>query len=116
MEGNMGSERFKECFEVRYRDQNIEGVGVVRNLSLGGALIQADREVKPHTRLTLELAIPDLPAPLLVSCAEVRWVLGYLMGLQFVRVEAEMYQQLAAYLSRGRNGSLEAECLRAKAA
>jgi c-di-GMP-binding flagellar brake protein YcgR len=112
----MGSERFKVCCEVHYSGQNCDGRGIVRNLSLGGALIQADQEIKPHDRLTLELEIPDQPARLVISCAEVRWVLGYLMGVRFLTIEPETYRQLAAYLADRARGTTESRSHRERAA
>lgn len=51
----------------------VDGHGTVSNLSLNGCQIQSSCLVRPDTYLTLLLSLPDVPQPLKINVAVVRW-------------------------------------------
>ena len=61
--------------------------GKVMNLTVFGCAIECTDSVPQQTTLRVRLILPDQPQSLPVEQAEVRWVQGKRMGLQFHKVE-----------------------------
>lgn len=71
------------AFAVRRGDQTY--AGTTRNISLGGALVEValDPPAKLGDRVDTSFSIPGLDGPIEAQ-AEVRWLSGSGLGLQFV--------------------------------
>ncbi len=61
--------------------------GKVTNLTVFGCAIECDETLPQQTTLRVRLILPDHTQSLPVEEAEVRWVQGNRMGLQFLKVE-----------------------------
>ena len=93
----MLSERFRVYIDVHFSGENVEGIGIVYNLALRGALIETKTPVKTGDRLDLSVMLPDQDDPVELPAA-VRWVRGHRMGVEFFKMEVEAFQQLTGYL------------------
>jgi hypothetical protein len=69
---------------------------VLKNLSLGGALIAWEGQLDLGTRLDLSFRIPNMEDPIKVGCA-VRWVGGGAIGVQFDGLRAREVWSLNKY-------------------
>ncbi len=70
-----------------FSDTQIIGEGKVTNLTVFGCAVECDDTLPQQTTLRVQLILPDQPRSLAVEEAEVRWVQGNRMGLQFHKVE-----------------------------
>ncbi|MGH7257173.1 MAG: PilZ domain-containing protein [Nitrospiraceae bacterium] len=68
--------------EVYYCGINVQGQGVIRDISSRGCQIEGTVTVKPGIKLSLVLTIPDLYSPTVVDRAVVVWSDGNRFGLQ----------------------------------
>ncbi len=87
----IGSTRFEVNVDVQFLSSTpggaaIEGLGVVRNLSMRGALIEAHTLVTTGDRLTLYVTLPNLPDLLEIPTVVVRWVRGHQLGVEFLKL------------------------------
>ena len=107
----MLSERFRVYIDVHFSGENVEGIGIVYNLALRGALIETRTPVKTGEQLKLRLILPNQTDPVeLPAC--IRWIRGHRMGVEFLKMEVKAFQQLTGYLF----GVLNADEERRKAA
>lgn len=65
-----------------YSGINVQGEGVLRNLSLGGCQIDGSVAVSPGTKLSLLLALPNPSSPVVVDRTLVVWSSGNRFGLR----------------------------------
>jgi len=78
----------------------IEGIGVVRNLSMRGALIETHALVTMDDQLTLFLTLPNQAELLKVPAVAVRWVVRcHQLGVEFLKLDRQRSLQLMRYLS-----------------
>lgn len=70
-------------YPVMFYDAATIGEGKVTNLSVFGCTIECTGAVPNQTTLLLRLLLPDQPESLPIEQAEVRWVKGNQVGLQF---------------------------------
>ena len=78
----------------------VEGIGVVRNLSMRGALIETYALVTTDDQLTLFLTLPHQAELLEVPAVAVRWVVRrHQLGVEFLKLERQRSLQLMRYLS-----------------
>jgi hypothetical protein len=108
----IGSVRFDVNMDVQFSGQNpegigIEGIGVVHNLSMRGALIETHGRVKTDDQLKLLLTLPNRPDLLEIPAVAVRWVRGRQLGVEFLKADTEMFRQLMRYLSDIHNATRE---------
>jgi hypothetical protein len=68
--------------QVYYSGINVQGRGDIRNLSLGGCQIDGGVAVRPATKLSLVLALPNGYAPVVVDRTIVVWSDGNRFGLR----------------------------------
>jgi hypothetical protein len=90
--------------DVEFSGQNsdgreFEGIGVIRNLAMRGALIETYAQVKAHDQLQLFITLPNRADLLEIPAVAVRWVRGHQVGVEFLKVDAETVRQLMSYLS-----------------
>lgn len=78
----------------------IEGIGVVRNLSMRGALIETHALVATDDQLTLFLTLPNQAELLEIPAVAVRWVVRrHQLGVEFIKLDRQTSRQLMRYLS-----------------
>ncbi|MGE0643226.1 MAG: PilZ domain-containing protein [Nitrospira sp.] len=76
-----------EPYPVMLSDAQTILEGTVTNLTVFGCAIDCPQVFLKGTELRVRLILPDQPHALPVEEAEVRWVQGTRMGLQFLKVE-----------------------------
>ena len=74
-------------YPVMFSDADTIAEGKVMNLTVFGCAIECAGTVPQRTTLRVRLILPDQAQSLPVEEAEVRWVQGNRMGLQFHKVE-----------------------------
>jgi hypothetical protein len=78
----------------------IEGIGVIRNLSMRGALIETHALVATDDQLTLFLTLPNQGELLEMPAVAVRWVVRrHQLGVEFLKLDRQTSRQLMRYLS-----------------
>ena len=107
----IGAARFEVNMDVQFVGLNPQGmefeeIGVVRNMSMCGALIETHALVTTDDRLTLFLTLPNQTDLLQIPSVAVRWVQGHRLGVEFIKLEAETSRQLMRYLSGIHNTAL----------
>ena len=76
-----------------------EGIGVIRNLSMRGALIETHSLVTTDDQLGLFLTLPNQANLLEIPGVAVRWERGHQLGVEFLKLDTETSRQLMKYLS-----------------
>ena len=101
----IGSARFEVNMDVQFlgltpEGLEIEGIGVVRNLSMRGALIETRAYVTPADQLTLFVTLPNQADLLEIPAVAVRWVVRrHQLGVEFLKLDRKTSLQLMRYLS-----------------
>jgi hypothetical protein len=100
----IGSTRFEVHMDVQISGLNpqgigFEGIGVVRNLSIRGALIETHALVTTDDQLTLLVTLPNQDDLLEIPAVAVRWVRGPQLGVEFLKLDGETSRKLMTYLS-----------------
>jgi len=100
----IGSARFEVNMDVQISGLNpqgigFEGIGVVRNLSIRGAMIETHALVTTDDQLTLFVTLPNQADLLEIPAVAVRWVRGHQLGVEFLKLDTETSRQLMTYLS-----------------
>jgi hypothetical protein len=75
------------AYPVMFSDAATIGEGKVRNLTVFGCAIECNDTVPEKANLLLRLILPDQKESLPIESAEVRWVKGKRVGLQFNKLE-----------------------------
>lgn len=102
----IGSARFEVNMDVQFlgltpEGLEIEGIGVVRNLSMRGALIETHALVTTDDQLTVFLTLPNQAELLEIPAVAVRWVVRrHQLGVEFLKLDRQTSRQLMRYLSR----------------
>jgi hypothetical protein len=101
----IGSARFEVQMDVQFlgltsEGTEIEGTGVVRNLSMRGALMETCALVKTDDHLTLFLAIPNQAELLEIPAVAIRWLVRrHQLGVEFLKLDRHTSRKLMRYLS-----------------
>ena len=101
----IGSARFEVNMDVQFlgltpEGLEIEGVGVVRNLSMRGALIETHAHVATDDQLTLFLTFPNQAELLEIPAVAVRWLVRrHQLGVEFIKLDRQTSLHLMRYLS-----------------
>ncbi|MBH0201823.1 MAG: PilZ domain-containing protein [Nitrospira sp.] len=74
-------------YPVMFSDKETIAEGHVMNLTVFGCAIECAETIPEGTTLRMRFILPDQAQSLPVEEAEVRWVQGHRMGLQFHKVE-----------------------------
>lgn len=74
-------------YPVMFSDRETIAEGKVMNLTVFGCAIESTDTIPEGTTLRMRFILPDQAQSLPVEEAEVRWVHGNRMGLQFHKVE-----------------------------
>ena len=72
----------------------LEGLGLMHDLSLGGCRIESPVTVVPGFSLELRIHVPELEWPIMIDAASVQWVSGLMFGLAFFRLRKTEQQRL----------------------
>src|SRR5262249_58819744 len=101
----VGSARFEVNMDVQILGLNpqrmeFEGIGVIRNLSMRGALIETHSLVTTDDQLRLFLTLPNQADLLEIPGVAVRWVVRrHQLGVEFLKLDTETSRKLMGYLS-----------------
>jgi len=101
----IASVRFQVNLDVQFlgltrEGREIEGIGVVRNLSMRGALIETYDLVTMDDQLTLFVKLPNQAGLLELPAIAVRWVVRrHQLGVEFLKLDRQTSLQLMRYLS-----------------
>lgn len=100
----IGTTRFEVNMDVQISGLNpqgmaFEGIGVVRNLSIRGALIETYAPVTTDDRLKLFVTLPNQADLLEIPAVAVRWVRGHQAGVEFLKLPATTSLKLMTYLA-----------------
>lgn len=79
--------RLAVTYPVMFFDAATIGEGQITNLSVFGCTIECADAVPEKTNLLVRLILPDQKESLPIESAEVRWVKGNQVGLQFSKLE-----------------------------
>lgn len=79
--------RLAVSYPAMFSDRATIGEGKVTNLSVFGCTLECKRGVPGKTTLHVRLILPDHRESLPIDVAEVRWVKGNQVGLQFNQLE-----------------------------
>ncbi|MBM4128035.1 MAG: PilZ domain-containing protein [Nitrospira sp.] len=85
-------------YPAMYFDRTRIGEGIVTNLSVFGCAIQCAGAVPDKTTLLVRLLLPDRKESLAIEQAEVRWVKGNRVGLQFGKLERDADLRLHTFV------------------
>ena len=88
--------QFRTTFAV---SSNLEGTGIMLDLSRGGCRIESPVSVEPGVSLELRIYAPDIEWPLMVEAASVQWVSGKIFGLAFFRITETEQQRLGQVIN-----------------
>lgn len=80
--------------------QNGRGLGVVFDVSIGGARVMTETPVRAGERMSMTLNLPKQAAPMQVDVAAVRWVTGQTVGIEFLSYSPEAEWRLRKYLAQ----------------
>lgn len=100
----IGATRFEVNMDVQISGLNpqgtgFEGIGVIRNLSVRGALIETHAHVTTEDQLKLFVTLPNEADLLEIPTAVVRWVRGHLAGVEFLKLPAATSLKLMTFLA-----------------
>jgi hypothetical protein len=106
----IGSARFEVHMDAQFlgltpEGREIHGTGVVRNLSMRGALIKTETLVLTGDHLTLFLTLPNQAGLLEVPAVAVRWIRRHELGVEFLRLDTKTARQLMRYLTSIHNAA-----------
>src|SRR5262245_52819882 len=83
----------------RWTSADRSGLGVVLDVSLGGAKVMSMTAMRPGDRLAVSLRLPDQVTAMQVD-ALVRWGNDQLFGLEFVSISQSAESRLKKFLTR----------------
>lgn len=101
----VGSTRFELNIEVQFLGLTVEGMevqgtGIIRNLSMRGALMDTEALVEKDDHLTLFLTLPNEAGVLEIPAVAVRWVIRrHQLGVEFLKVDSATSRRLMRFLS-----------------
>ena len=85
-------------YPVMFSDTAVVGEGRVTNLTVFGCAIECTGAVPERTTLVLRLILPDHTQSLPIEHAEVRWIDGNRMGIQFSSLERTAELRLHSFV------------------
>lgn len=96
--------RLRVQFRTTFADTSqLEGAGLMHDLSVGGCRIESPFPVAPGFSLELRIHVPDLERPIMIEATSVQWVSGLMFGLAFFRLkesERQRLEQLIKHLAK----------------
>jgi hypothetical protein len=74
-------------------------LGVVYDLSIRGARVSTEAEIRPGDELALSLRLPKQIKPADIAVATVRWAKGQFFGLAFTKLSPTAQNRLKKYVA-----------------
>ena len=74
-------------------------LGVVYDLSMGGARVSTEAEIRPGDEVTLSLRLPKQIKPADIAVATVQWAKGQFFGLAFTDLSPAAQNRLKKYVA-----------------
>lgn len=74
-------------------------MGVVYDLSIHGARVSTDAEIRPGDEVTLSLRLPKQIKPADIAVATVRWKKDQFFGLAFTELSPAAHHRLKKYVA-----------------
>lgn len=93
-ESARSSDRFPVTFPVIFSGAPFVGEGTLTDLSASGCAIACDRKVLSGSYVRLNVLMPDQSPSLAIELGKIRWVRGYVFGVEFIRLPIRAHQQL----------------------
>ena len=85
-------------YPAMFSDRSAIGEGTVTNLSVFGCTLECPRGLPENPNLHIHLILPDECASLPIDQAEVRWMKGTQVGLQFHQLERKANLRLHGFV------------------
>jgi c-di-GMP-binding flagellar brake protein YcgR len=76
-----------------------EGLGVVFDVSLGGAKVMSETGIEPGERMSMSLCLPNQVTPMAVEEAAVRWGKDQTYGLEFLDLSPVAEMRLRKFIA-----------------
>jgi hypothetical protein len=89
--------RFAVQLSVSYTTDEVQGKGVIFNLSAEGCAIGSSISMPKGTYLSLQLYLTDTSAPVEVELGAVRWSTEHQFGVEFIRLGREEQERVRTY-------------------
>lgn len=83
---------------VTFTGDQIEGTGVVKDISMGGCGLETEAQLSAGALLQLRLRISDQEPPVTVDAAAVRIVRSRFIGAQFLRLRPQEKDRLSQFI------------------
>jgi PilZ domain len=102
----IGAARFEVNIDLEFlglarNGIEVRGTGIVRNLSMRGALIETNALVEKDDHLTLFLTLPNQAGLLEMPAVAARWIVRrHQLGVEFLKMDTATSRQLMKYLTR----------------
>jgi hypothetical protein len=100
------NQRFRASVPVLYQGKEVDGEGMVKDLSLSGWQIRGNEPVSVGMSLVLRVFLPEEAEPLRIDPAIVQWVKGLEFGVKFDtsprRVLDRIEQIIAGFVQKPR--------------
>ncbi len=88
------TDRFPVTYPVIFGGAPFVGEGALTDLSASGCAIWCDRTVLSGSYVRLNVLMPDQSPSLAIDLGKIRWVRGYVFGVEFIRLPIRAHQQL----------------------
>jgi len=82
------------------RIDDVEGAGVVLDLSTGGCRIESSVPVQYGMTMVLSIYVPDVEPPLMLEAATVQWVSDQMFGVAFFRLPEQERERLEMVIAK----------------
>ncbi|MEP6889191.1 MAG: PilZ domain-containing protein [Nitrospirota bacterium] len=100
-EDRRATPRFRVQFRTTFSAApNLEGTGILLDLSTGGCRLESPFIPTPGFSLELRIHVPDIEWPLMVEAASVQWVSAHKFGVGFVRLLESERERLRQVIER----------------
>ena len=90
--------RFPVQCPIKFSGDLVDEEGTLVNLSKDGGAVATNQQVSKGSYMFLRLHLPDRAPPMKVELAVVRWVIGDVFGLEFIRIQPEEQRRLHKFV------------------
>ena len=91
--------RFQMQIRIFLTAGEVEGEGVVLDLSKGGCRVQCETELSVGNEIEAQVYFPDYEWPLKVKRAIVRWINADVFGIEFLEILPAQKERLRVLLA-----------------
>ncbi len=82
-----------------FTGEDTQGRGRITNLSVGGCSFESQTLPAVGAFMEATIQLDDLPPPLKINVAVVRWVQNQEFGLEFINLQSDEKERLHQYIS-----------------